>query len=342
MGCGAAAPTELAGPGGRAAARLTAFSAPIPVLAEGRLQLVYELLLENVGATTLSPTRLDVEGRRTYRFEAGALAGLLERARLPPGDRGLVYLRLEADPADRPDTLLHRLTLATETGELVAIEVGVDLSESLPLSLGPPLAGGDWAGIGIGNDAGHRRAAPAFGVQRRIAQRFAIDWLQIGSDGQTFSGDPLRNASYHAYGAPLLAMADGVVAGARDGIAENVPGRLPPAGSLPLGGNHVLLQVTEELALLYAHMIPGSLRVGVGDRVARGEVLGLLGNSGNSSQPHLHLHLARVLDVSSESTLNADGRPFVLERFTLLSGRSVLGVREHELPLEGAVIRFEP
>ena len=118
-------------------------------------------------------------------------------------------------------------------------------------------------------------------------QRFAYD-LFIVRGGATHTGDGKRNSDYFAYGQPVLAPGDGVVVSAIDGVADNTPGTMDPAHA---AGNHVILDHGNGEYSLLAHLIPGSLRVKVGDRVHSGDLLGRCGNSGNSSEPHLHFHL---------------------------------------------------
>ena len=77
-----------------------------------------------------------------------------------------------------------------------------------------------------------------------------------------------------------------------------------------VGGNHVIMQIGDGLYAYYAHMIPGSLRVKLGDNVRRGDVLGLLGNSGNSSEAHLDFHIC-----SANSELGAVGLPYAFPSF---------------------------
>ena len=84
----------------------------------------------------------------------------------------------------------------------------------------------------------------------------------------------------------------------KDGIPENVPGinsrAVPITLEMPLAGNHVILDIGGGRFAFYAHLQPGSLRVKLGDKVRRGQVLGLVGNSGNSTEPHLHFHIENV------------------------------------------------
>jgi murein DD-endopeptidase MepM/ murein hydrolase activator NlpD len=113
----------------------------------------------------------------------------------------------------------------------------------------------------------------------------------------------------------VLAVADARVARVVDGLPEQVPGALPAVIALnEADGNHVILDLGSGRFVLYAHMIPGSITVTEGDRVRRGEVLGHLGNSGNSSAPHLHLHVQ-----SAPPTAAANGLPYVIDGYDLIA-----------------------
>lgn len=118
-------------------------------------------------------------------------------------------------------------------------------------------------------------------------QRFAYDLL-IVEDGRSFSGEGTANEDYHCFGVPILAPAAGTVVAAGDGVPDNVPGEMN--ASQPLG-NHVILDHGHDEFSVMAHFQEGTLAVAVGDTVEAGQRLGLCGNSGNSSEPHLHYHL---------------------------------------------------
>ncbi len=120
------------------------------------------------------------------------------------------------------------------------------------------------------------------------AQRRAADLVLLGPDGAAYRGDGKKNTDHYAYGQDVLAVADGTVITAVDGVPDNAPGSLNPLSAL---GNAVILQHSDSLYSTYAHLQPGKLRVKLGDKVKRGEVLGLCGNSGQASQPHLHFQL---------------------------------------------------
>jgi len=119
-------------------------------------------------------------------------------------------------------------------------------------------------------------------------QRHAFDFLGVGPDGQTRKGDGLKNEDYYAFGRNILAPADGTVTDAITGVRDNAPGSINQYSAL---GNAVLIRHRDHEFSVLAHLKDGSVRVKPGDAVKRGDVIGLCGNSGNSSEPHLHYHL---------------------------------------------------
>lgn len=131
-------------------------------------------------------------------------------------------------------------------------------------------------------------------------QMFAYDLLVVGFDTSKNTwttakeGTPgTSNSDYHSWGKPIYAMADGVVVQFLDGMAENTPPGFPSPTPDPVEGNHFYIQHGNDLAL-YAHLQPGSLPAAlqvVDAEVKAGQLLGLCGNTGRSSEPHLHLQI---------------------------------------------------
>ena len=119
-------------------------------------------------------------------------------------------------------------------------------------------------------------------------QRFAFDFLGADEQGKTRKGKDQVNEDYFAFGREVLAPADGNVTDVINGVRDNVPGSMNPYSAL---GNAVFIQHREHEVSVLAHLKLGSIKVKVGDKVKRGQVIGLCGNSGNSSEPHLHYHL---------------------------------------------------
>ncbi|WP_438008621.1 M23 family metallopeptidase [Sorangium sp. So ce321] len=126
-----------------------------------------------------------------------------------------------------------------------------------------------------------------------LSQRYAYDFVVEGDDGRTYRGDGRRLEDYHAYGRPVLAPADGVVIQLVDGIRDyHRPGHgWVDWRTRDIRGNFVVIQHDEHVYSLIAHLQPGSFQVKKGDRVTQGCVIGRCGNSGNSTEPHIHFQL---------------------------------------------------
>ncbi len=148
-----------------------------------------------------------------------------------------------------------------------------------------------------------------------VPQRFAIDWYALDDQHRSWVGDPSKLTSYLTYLRPVVAAADGVVVSARNDVPEttSIPNPPPVPPITETVGNAVILRVAPGAFLLHGHMVPGSVRVRPGQRVKRGDVLGLIGSSGNSSTPHLHFQV-----LTTPTFFPADSTPFVFDRFELV------------------------
>jgi murein DD-endopeptidase MepM/ murein hydrolase activator NlpD len=93
------------------------------------------------------------------------------------------------------------------------------------------------------------------------------------------------NSAFASYGKPIVADGPGVVVIAVDGVPDNAPGY---ANSYDQHGNYLVIDHQDGTFSLFAHLIPGSLKVRVGDRVTAGQPIGACGNSGKTPIPHLH------------------------------------------------------
>jgi hypothetical protein len=208
----------------------------------GRTHLTYELLLTNFEPNSLGLRRVEVLEADTVApqpiavFEGAQLDAVLQpigapasadqagnRDQLASGRSVVVFLWVALDQgAHVPSKLRHRVLTADSVVEGAII--GTHHTELQVL--GPPVQGADWlASDGPSNDKDnhHRRGILIFEGRAAISRRYAIDWMQ-SKDGATFSGDALDNRSYYAYGKEVLAVADGTVVTAKDGLPENVPG----------------------------------------------------------------------------------------------------------------------
>ena len=132
-------------------------------------------------------------------------------------------------------------------------------------------------------------------------QRWAYD-LFVTEGGRTFHHNRGVLTDYYAYDRPVVAPADGVVRSVHDGEPDGPIGQWRVIGA---PGNRVILEVAPREFLFIAHLKPGSIVVGPGARVASGQTIGRVGNSGNSSEPHVHVHLQ-----DSPAPYLAEGIPF--------------------------------
>ncbi|MFL0363887.1 M23 family metallopeptidase [Pseudobacillus sp. 179-B 2D1 NHS] len=123
-------------------------------------------------------------------------------------------------------------------------------------------------------------------------QRYAYD-LIIMKDGQSYSGPVKENESYYAFNKEIIAPAEGKIVKIVDGIKDNVPGEFNPE---PPEGNCVIIEHKNNEYSMLAHLKQSSILVSEGDFVQQGEVIGVCGNSGNSSEPHLHFQVMNSIN----------------------------------------------
>jgi murein DD-endopeptidase MepM/ murein hydrolase activator NlpD len=123
-------------------------------------------------------------------------------------------------------------------------------------------------------------------------QKYAYDLLMV-NEGSSYKGDPKKNESYLVFGKDIIAPCDAKVIKVIKGVIDNVPGELNPK---ELTGNTIVLETAEKEFILFAHLMKNSILVKVGDIVKQGQVMAQCGNSGNSTEAHLHLQLQNVAD----------------------------------------------
>ena len=119
-------------------------------------------------------------------------------------------------------------------------------------------------------------------------QKYAFDFLITDDSGKTFSGEGKKCEDYYAFGKPVLSPADGIVVDVITGVRDNVPPSMNPYSAL---GNSVTIQHDKYEFSVIAHFKDGSILVKAGDKVKKGQIIGACGNSGNSSEPHIHYNL---------------------------------------------------
>ena len=306
---------------------------------DGKYHLVYELRLMNaraVRATVLEVQAVDAAdpNRVLGELEGASLLASLrtlnnrfaDEPRLDANRARLLLMHLVFDSrAAIPARVTHRLRVlggSMDSTNPAPIEqsyragpIAVS-AKALPV-LAPPLHGTHWVVINgcCGPDGVHRNTGLPVNGDIRFAQRFAIDYMRLNPKGLLVTGNEGDVRNYAAYGADVLAVADGTVASVLDTLEDQAPPTLPPPASIALAtadGNHIVLDIGGGYYAFYAHLQKGSsgVRVKVGDRVTRGQSIGTLGNSGNSSAPHLHFHL-----MDGPSVLGSNGLPYVIDHY---------------------------
>jgi hypothetical protein len=309
---------------------------PIPVASQNGINLAYEL--ELVPAAGQVPVVEKVEvldpatGKILYTADGELLAALYHPADIPPpvpaeiqngtGKLSLprVSLWFVVSPDTVPDRLSHRLTLNRTASGLPPLTMSggeVTVRKNLaPVIVGSPMHGPGWMVMETTSPLTHHfRAQITMNGVTRVPQRYAQDWVYLDPvTGQAASGNATLARNYYGWGKEILAVANGTVIGAGDGLpdAETI---YSPLGTTiaTAAGNYVILDLGNKKYACYAHMINGSVRVKTGDVVKQGQVIGLMGNSGNSDIPHLHFQV--VTDIPS--FLGAEGYPHVYRSFNV-------------------------
>lgn len=327
-------PTPAPAPAASVATPLigSVIAAPIPVAStDGKVHLAYELQLTNaVGQeVTLTSVAALADDKTLLTLSGDGLAYWTRVLGNPnptrtigPGQSALLWLDVTVDePADVPANLSHAIgiSLADPQPPLFPATMTETIAPTTvesrqPAVISPPLDGPNWLdGDGCCDMTAHRTALNPINGQLWGAERFAIDYVQLGPDGRLFVGDQSKVESYPYFGADIHAVANGPVVGVVDGLPEQVAG-VNPTG-LPLdqyGGNHIVQDIGDGNFAFYAHLQPQSLTVKPGDQLTTGQTIAKLGNSGNSDAPHLHFHV-----MSTPDPLRSNGLPFVLSTFRL-------------------------
>lgn len=308
-----------------------------PVLGtDERWHVVYELRILNVRPVEAELTAIDVVDyddpeRSVARLEGESLVSVMrgltlrpvEDARIAPDVGPIVFVGLSfAQREQIPARIVHRVeaNAASNPGSREPVPVTYlaapwDISRRTTPQIAPPVRGTSWVAVNgcCSPGAVHRDSIQPVQGRMVVSQRFAIDWQRLDDQGRFYDGDPSLLESWFGFDEPVLAVADGEVVAVLDELDDISPGSLPDPRTLTLAtvdGNHVILGLGGGVYAFYAHLRRGSVRVGLGDRVAAGQEIGRLGNTGNTSAPHLHLHL-----VASPSALGGDGIPHVFTEF---------------------------
>jgi hypothetical protein len=301
--------------------------APAIITEDDRAHLVYELHVTNFQPVDVELTTVRVSSGDTVLgdFHATGLQRRIVRPGLRndyatphiigPGQRAVVNLWMALPNSFGPSSVTNTLEVDVRraSGAVPAtaqVTVAVDRTRP-PVVLDAPLGDGHW--IAIWDPllkGGHRTALYAVDGRARIPGRFAIDFIRMPGSGAWSKESGTLDPEWNGRGADVLAVADGTIAAAVDGVSDDLA---PPVSPDIAAGNYVTIDLGNNRFVFYEHLQRGSVRVKTGDTVTRGQVIARLGSSGSTSiGPHLHFHVA-----DANSPLGAEGQPFVFRRFTV-------------------------
>jgi murein DD-endopeptidase MepM/ murein hydrolase activator NlpD len=322
---------------------------------------------------------IDEGGRTLFSLEGAALQAMIEpfgnnAGKIAPGGSAAVFLDASVGPGETtPASLAIRIGATRESARPDGKPAPLPADAPVPATfafttatttigapavvVAPPLEGKGWVVANGCCDSitSHRGAIMAVNGGLRVPERFAIDWVQLGEDGKIFTGAGTALEDFRYYGAPVHAAADGIVVNLYDEADAQTPGQITGITPANIGGNMIVVDIGAGNFAFYAHLQRGSLKVKLGDRVKTGDVIALLGNTGNTDAPHLHFHV-----MDDPSPLDANGLPFVFTRFSspgtlaagsvddLVAGKPVSidatrlsGEHVKELPLNNQVVDFD-
>lgn len=290
--------------------------------------LCYEIILTNFSSKTLKIRGMDIRDGddplvvikpvedKELRGAVVQLNRTSDVLTFGPGSVGVCFINIELSPTDPvPASLTHLIVYDQNApgAKSVFVEVRhgrVEVDTTAPVVLGPPLKGGPWLVCGGYNNAtGHRRSIIPIDNKPRVAQRYAIDWVKLDKNSRTQTKVRGGVEASTCYGEPVIAVADAQVVGVVDRFPDQPIQKASGDAKFP-GGNSVTLKLPNGQFAFYAHLKPGSIKVKEGETVKKGQELGLVGNSGNSTGPHLHMQI-----TDGPATLGSNGVPYYFEQF---------------------------
>lgn len=210
-----------------------------------------------------------------------------------------IWIRVDSVPKLLINTIQYKID-----GKIYEFSKNIEIKEVPLLSIGLPVKRGIWYMEGPDNYDHRNFATPTKSqfdsVQNGYKlgycnQRFAIDFDKVGDNGLLYKNDGTKNSDYYCFQEDLIAVADGIVVAVKDSIPDNPhPPNVEKFTKRGAGtGNLVLLDIGNDILVMYAHCLMYSIKVHVGDTIKKGDFIAKIGNSGNSAGPHLHFHLSK-------------------------------------------------
>lgn len=153
------------------------------------------------------------------------------------------------------------------------------------------------------------------------AWRFAYDFQAIGSNGMTYKNNGTLREDFYSYGLPVTAPAGGMVYAVKDGVSDNLIGKI---NTVDNWGNYIIIGHAADYFSCICHLKQGSVRVSQGQSIAKGEVIALCGNSGRSPYPHIHIQFQANPYVGSPSIYFEFSNFLIIEDGAIFSARDAV------------------
>lgn len=310
--------------------------APVPVGSTNGINLAYELEFSGMENMPFAPETVEVidaaAGTVLYAPNRSILARTAFRAAVPPptaselqnGTAKLVKPRIslwfKVPPGSVPDRLTHRVVLNRTAEGLPPLTVtGGDVAvrkDLAPVVVASPVRGPGWGVMETTSPVVHHVTSQiTMAGVTRVPQRYAQDFLYLDpATGKAFHDNMTLARNFYGFGKELYAVGNGTVVYAKDGIPDIEITTEKPAPSFDTAlGNGIVIDLGNNKYACYGHMVNGSVRVKAGDTVTEGQVVGLMGNTGNSDAPHLHFQVI----TDSPAVLGGEGYPIVYRSFTI-------------------------
>ena len=330
--------------------------APVPVPSTDGVNIAYELELNGLKDTGFVPEKIEVidpaNGNVIYTPDAKVWKRTWQPASNPPPtaeERMTGTLKLstprisvwfKVSPGAVPDKLVHRLTLNRSASGLPSVTVTggeVTVRKDLkPVVIGSPMKGPGWVVMETTLPTTHHFVMPVtINNGTTVDQRYAQDWFYIDPvTGNAAQGNATLAKNFLGYGKELLAVADGTVVEVRDGVQDNeIIYKLPPFAFATGTGNNAIIDIGDNKYACYCHIIPGSFKVKKGDKVKEGQVIALLGNTGQSDIPHLHFEVV----TGKPTIIGGEGYPFVFREYDQIAGT----INETEMSVKGSLPKYD-
>jgi murein DD-endopeptidase MepM/ murein hydrolase activator NlpD len=323
---------------------------------DGREHIDYDLVITNSFTAEVTLTSLVVRGggKKLLTLTGDALAahtlpfgGGAPTSSIPASSTVVTFVDVvlpRSAGRAMPKRLRNRITYTVPPGAPVEALIGSETVDApklrvdrrVPITVAPPLRGGGWLSANACCDdpsLNHRSTIVSANGTYVAPETFAVDYIRL-VNGRFFDGDGAQNTDWFGHGAPIRAVARGRVVSVINDRPEVPPFTVVddnPTVTKPseFGGNGVVVKIRPGVFAHYYHMVTGSVRVEVGQRVRTGQRLGLFGNSGNTTGPHLHFGIN-----NGRNPLTSDSLPFEIDRFRF-EGTAAPGPTPGELIVSG-------